>query len=118
MVTGIDGISSQGEIARAWMFCACCSRTPQQIAGGRRPRPRKLSEVSLMIMAGMARVVAAMMWLRNDGTKCVKIIRICPQPQSSAAITKSSCRSERKRPRTTRASSVQPMSEMMIVMAK
>ena len=90
MVTGIDGIRSQGEIARAWMFCACCSRTPQEMAGGRNPRPRKLREVSLMIMAGTARVVAAMMWLRNEGTRCVNMIRICPQPQSSAAMTKSS----------------------------
>ena len=71
-----------------------------------------------MIMAGMASVVAAMMWLTNEGTMWRKMIRDLLQPTSSAAITKSSSRSERKRPRTTRASSVQPMSEMMIVMAK
>ena len=47
-----------------------------------------------------------------------KMIRDSLQPTSSAAMTKSSSRSERKRPRTTRASSVQPMSEMMMVMAK
>ena len=39
------------------------------MAGGRIPRPRKLSEVSLMIMAGTAKVVAAMMWLRNERHK-------------------------------------------------
>ena len=47
-----------------------------------------------------------------------KMIRVLLQPTSSAAITKSSCLSEMNRPRTTRASSVQPMSEMMIVIAK
>ena len=47
------------------MFCASCSSTPQLIAGGRRPRPRKLSVVSLMIMAGSARLTAAMMWLEE-----------------------------------------------------
>ena len=71
-----------------------------------------------MIIAGSASVVAAMMWLRNDGTMWRKMMRAWPQPASSAAITKSSSRSERNRPRTTRASSVQPISEMMIVIAK
>ena len=107
-------MTSQGEMANACTFCASCSSTPQLTAGGRRPRPRKLSDVSLMIMAGMARVVAAMMWLRNDGTMWRKMMRIWLQPASSAAVTKSSSRRERKRPRTTRASSVQPMSEMMM----
>ncbi len=60
-------------MATVWTFWACCSRTPQLIAGGRRPRPRKLSAVSLTIMAGSASVVAAMMWLMNDGTMCTKI---------------------------------------------
>ena len=40
-------------------------------------------------------------------------MRICPAPASSAAITKSSSRSARKRPRVTRASSVQLTSEMI-----
>ncbi len=35
------GTSSHGEMASAWMFCASCSSTPQLIAGGRRPSPRK-----------------------------------------------------------------------------
>ena len=59
-----------------------------------------------------------MMWLKNDGTMCRKMIRIWLAPASSAASTKSSWRSDRNRPRTTRASSVQPTSEMMIVIAK
>ena len=88
------------------------------MAGGRSPRPRKLSDVSLMIIAGSASVVAAMMWLRNDGTMWRKMMRRRLHPASSAAMTKSSSRSERKRPRTTRASSVQPISEMMIVIEK
>ena len=71
-----------------------------------------------MIIAGSASVVAAMMWLRNERHHVTKMIRGWLQPTSRAAITKSSSRSERNRPRTTRASSVQPISEMMIVMAK
>ena len=71
-----------------------------------------------MIMAGRARVVAAMMWLMNDGTMWTKIVRIWLQPTSRAETTKSSSRRVRKRPRTTRASSVQARSEMMMVMAK
>ena len=60
-ITDTAGISSHGEITSAWMFCASCSSTPQLIAGGRRPRPRNDSDVSLMMMAGIASVVAAMM---------------------------------------------------------
>ena len=71
-----------------------------------------------MIMAGIARVAAAMMWLRKEGTMCRKIMRNCPAPANSAAVTKSSVRSDRKRPRTTRAITVQPISEIMIVMKK
>ncbi len=47
-----------------------------------------------------------------------KIVRIWVQPTSRAETTKSSSRMARNRPRTTRASSVQPSIEMMIVMAK
>ena len=67
-MTGTAGSINHGEIATVWTFCACWSSTPQLMAGGRRPRPRKLSAVSLMIIAGSASVVAAMMWLRNVGT--------------------------------------------------
>ena len=55
------GMSSHGACATVWMFCASCRSTPQLIAGGRMPSPRKLSEVSLMIMTGMASVLDAMM---------------------------------------------------------
>ena len=82
----------------AWMFCASWSSTPQLIAGGRRPSPRKLSDVSLMIIAGIASVVAAMMWLMNEGTMWRKMIRDLLQPRSSAAMTKSSCLSEMNLP--------------------
>ena len=67
-MTATDGMSSQGERTSAWMFCASCSSTPQLIAGGRSPSPRNESDVSLMMIAGIASVVAAMMWLMNDGT--------------------------------------------------
>src|SRR5205814_10403666 len=46
-MTAKDGIRSHGEITNAWMFCASWSRTPQLIAGGRKPSPRKLNDVSL-----------------------------------------------------------------------
>ena len=117
-ITGTAAIKSQGAMASAWMFCASCSSTPQLIAGGRKPRPRKESVVSLMIIAGKARLTAAMMCDRKEGTMWRKMIRSCEAPASSAAITKSSSRSDRKRPRTTRASSVQPISEMMTVIAR
>ena len=71
-----------------------------------------------MMIAGIASVVAAMMWLMNEGTMWRKMILDLLQPTSSAAMTKSSSLSEMNLPRTTRASSVQPISEMMIVMAK
>ena len=57
-----------GESATVCTFCACCRSTPQLMAGGRKPRPRKLSAVSPMTIAGSASVVAAMMWLRKSGT--------------------------------------------------
>ena len=117
-ITGAAGSRSQGEMASAWTFCACWSSTPQLIAGGRSPSPRKDNDVSLMTMAGIANVVAAMMWLMKEGTRWLTMIRVRLHPASSAAITNSSSRSERNRPRTTRASSVQPISEMMTVMAK
>ena len=47
-----------------------------------------------------------------------KMIRGTLAPATSAAVTNSSWRSARNRPRTTRARSVHPMNEMMIVIAK
>ena len=67
--------SFTGERATVWTFCACWSMTPHDIAGGLRPRPRNDSPVSLMIIAGSASVVAAMMWLVNDGTMWTKMMR-------------------------------------------
>jgi hypothetical protein len=63
-------------------------------------------------------VVAAMMWLMNEGTMWTKIVRVRVHPTSRAETTKSSSRMASNRPRTTRASSVQPSNEMMMVMAK
>jgi hypothetical protein len=88
------------------------------MAGGRMPRPRNDSEVSLMIIAGIASVLVAMMWERNVGTMCRTMIRRRLTPASSAASTKSSSRSARNRPRTSRPSVVQPTSERMTVIAK
>ena len=86
--------------------------------GGIRPRPRKDSAVSAMIMTGIASVTEAMMWLSIDGIMWRKMTRPLLPPSSRAAVTKSSVRSARKRPRTTRASSVQPTSDRMSVIAK
>ena len=112
------GASSQGAVASVRMFCASCSSVPQETMGAWRPSPRKLSAVSARIMPGMARVAAAMMWLVKLGTMWRVTMRQSLAPSSCAAVTKSSVRSDRKRPRTTRASSVQPISERISVIAK
>ena len=68
-----------------------------------------------MIIAGSASVVAAMMWLMNEGTMCTKMMRIWLQPTSRGRDRRNPPRAcARNRPRTTRASSVQPSSEMMM----
>ena len=54
-----------------------------------------------------------MMWLANDGSMWRRMMRSWLAPASSAAMTKSSSRSARNRPRMTRASSVQLTSEMI-----
>src|SRR5262249_57415950 len=71
-ITGTAASISQGEIATVWTFWACCRSTPQLMAGGRRPRPRKLSAVSLTIMAGRGRGGAAVMWGLKEGTQCTE----------------------------------------------
>jgi hypothetical protein len=62
-ITGNAGNINQGVKAIEWTFCVACNRTPQLIAGDRKPNPRKLNAVSLMIIEGIARVVAAIRWL-------------------------------------------------------
>src|SRR5258707_1278281 len=96
------GVRSQGASARVWMFCASCSRTPQLMAGGRMPRPRKESEVSLMIITGMASELGAMMWLRKVGTMWRRLIRMRQQPARRAATPKSSPRKARETARASR----------------
>ena len=80
--------------------------------------PMKLSAVSARIIAGIASVTEATIWLRKDGTRCLRMIAISPSPSSRAAMTKSSCLSAMNLPRTSRASPVQPISDRMMVMAK
>src|SRR4030088_298713 len=48
-VTGTAGSRSHGDSAAVCTFEACCSITPHDTAGGRIPRPRKLSDVSKMM---------------------------------------------------------------------
>ena len=52
------------------------------------------------------------------GSMWRKMMRPSEQPSSRAAVTNSSVRSDRKRPRTTRASCAQPMSERITVIMK
>ena len=82
------------------------------------PSPRKESDVSLMIITGMASELVAMIWLRNVGTMWRMMMRMREQPASRAASTKSSSRRARKRPRTSRPKVVQPTRERITVMAK
>ena len=46
ITTARPGMSSQGASATDRKFCASCRSTPQLMAGGRRPSPRKDSDVS------------------------------------------------------------------------
>ena len=69
-------------------------------------------------MRGIESVSVAMMWLRKEGTMWRKIIRRSLAPQKRAAITKSSSRSARKRPRTARASPVHSIMAKTSVKAK
>ena len=114
----VTDLTSQGAVEIERMFWASCISTPQLLIGERNPIPRKLSEVSARMVAGIASVSDAMMWLENDGTMCRPMMRILPTPSSLAAVMNSSSRSDRKRPRTTRASPVQPMTERMSVIPK
>ena len=100
------------------MFCASCSSTPQLTTGGRSPRPRKLSAVSARIIAGIASVTEAMMWLMNDGTMCATMMRsslAAVEPRRGDEILVAQ---RQEPPRTTRASPVQPISDRMTVIAK
>ena len=67
--TNSPGSSSHGVATIALTFCAAFNSTPQLMAGGCRPMPRKLSAVSPRIIHGIASVPDAMTWLRNDGTR-------------------------------------------------
>src|SRR5262245_63986915 len=87
-MTGTAGSRSQGEMARAWMFWACWSSTPHEMAGGGSPRPREDNDVSLMIMSGVARGVGARVWVRNEGTRWVWMIRSWPRRARAGADKK------------------------------
>ena len=67
MITMPPGTSTQGASATARISCASDSDTPQLMAGARRPRPKKLREVSAMMIPGILNVVEAMMWLYEGG---------------------------------------------------
>ena len=79
MITNATGVKSHGYRAIAWMFCASCSSTPQLIAGGRSPSPRNESEVSLMMIAGIASVVAGTDYVERMATRmAIQITPSCP----------------------------------------
>ena len=102
------------------MFWASWSSTPQLIAGGAQARARgSESAVSARIMPGIASVRLAMMWLSERRQHVPEDDpRLARRRDSRAASTKSSSRSDRNRPRTTRARPVQPISERISVIAK
>ena len=66
----------------------------------------------------MARVAVAMMWLLMAGTMCRRMTRFLVAPSTSEASTKSSSRSARKRPRTSRARVVQAKNDRITVIAR
>ncbi len=80
--------------------------------------PRNDSEVSATIIVGTASVTTARMWLVSEGRMWRKISRRSREPSRRAAVTKSSPRKARKRPRTSRARLVQPSSDTISVMMK
>ena len=67
MITAIPGVKTQGARAIERTFCASWSKTPQLIAGARKPSPIKLRPVSAKMIAGIAKVNDAMIWLKNEG---------------------------------------------------
>ena len=66
----------------------------------------------------MASEIDAMMWLAKLGSMWRKMIRPSDTPSSRAAVTNSSVRRLRNRPRTTRASCAQPVSDRISVIMK
>ena len=57
-------------------------------------------------------------WLEKEGTMCLRIMRIRPAPANSAAMTKSSSRSDKNLPRTSLANRVHSNIAIMMVIAK
>src|SRR5947207_223648 len=85
------------------MFCASLSNTPQLVIGGRSPRPRNDSAVSPRIMPGMTSVADAIKWLIKLGNRWRPMIRAGLAPINTAAVQKSSSRSDSSFERTARA---------------
>ena len=79
-MTKMTGVSSQGCWATAWTLLASFSKTPQEVMGGRSPRPRKDSAVSARIMLGTARVRLTITWEEVEGSRCRHMIRHSPAP--------------------------------------
>ena len=100
------------------MFCASFSKTPQLVIGGRSPRPRKDSAVSPRIMPGITRVAEAIRWLIKLGNRWRPMIRDGLAPISTAAVQKSSSRSDNSLERTARARWVHSIMPRMTVIPK
>ena len=100
------------------MFWASASSTPQEVMGGRSPRPRKESAVSPRIMAGIDSVAEAMRWLAKLGSRWRPIMRAGEAPMSWAAVQKSSSRSDSSLERTARANPGQSSNPRMMVIPK
>ena len=70
------------------------------------------------VVVSTSEISEAMMCDVSEGSMCRRMIRRSLAPSSRAAITKSSFFIARKRPRTTRPSSVQPTRDTISVMTK
>ena len=82
------------------------------------PRPRKESDVSPRIIPGTASVIVTTIWLKNDGSMCLAMIRRWPAPANRAGHHKIFLANRQQfssdRARQTR----QPMNERMTVIIK
>ena len=87
---------------------------PSAAFGGWIPKPRNESAASARIAAAMISVMLTTIGPTQFGSMCRKMIRGSLAPAAFAASTNSFSRSERKSPRTMRASPIQKRSARMM----
>ncbi len=94
-------------------FCPSLMRLPRDGVGGCTPKPRNDSAASVRIARPTVSVALTTIGPSAFGSMCRSMIRRSPDPAAFAASTYSFSRSERKLPRTIRASCVQKSSASM-----